>query len=158
MLTLNRIISLILISILPLSFTTLTSCKDCDCTEATFDVFDKKDIRDNREDSPFNQQLVAVYHFTQTTTLSIPENADCDCDTTKNVTRLSIENKTDKTLKINNYSVYFTYDKFQWVYRSSGITRIAPKTTLEVGEISTDDTNISRGYFTMFIELPEYED
>jgi hypothetical protein len=156
--TLTRIFALVInIALLPLSLVTLNSCKDCGCTESSSDATTSKDITDLNADSEFFEQQVAVFKLTQTTTFSIPNSSDCDCLDPRYATKLSITNKTNKTISIDQYTVYFTLDTFQWNYNKNTVTNIAPNSTLEVGEVSTDGTDITTGQMTIVMSGIEYD-
>jgi hypothetical protein len=153
-----RILALVInIALLPLSLATLNSCKDCGCTESSSDADASRDIKDLNTESEFYQQNVAEFKLTQTTTFSIPNSSDCDCLDPRYVTKLSITNKTNKTISIDQCTVYFTLDTFQWSYNKNTVTTIAPNSTLEVGEVSTDGTDITTGQMTIVMSGVEYE-
>jgi hypothetical protein len=101
--------------------------------------------------------IVLQARTSQTTTFSVPNSSDCDCLDPRYVTKLSITNKTNKTISISQYTVYFTLDVFQWSYDKNTVTTITPNSTLEVGEASTDGTDITTGQLTIMMGSIEYD-
>lgn len=157
---LNRTLSItFMLIILSFSCITFNSCSDddCKCTDSPSDVGFSKDIKELRQDHPYYQQVIAVFKLKQTTTEHVPSSDDCDCPATQYSTKLSITNKSDKTITLPQYSVYFTKDKFQWVYRSASPTTIAPHSSVGAGEVSVDATDISTGDFVFSVAPIEYE-
>ena len=145
------------IALLPLSLVTLNSCKDCGCTESSSDATTSKEIADLNPESEFFEQQVAVFKLTQTTTFSIPNSSDCDCLDPRYVTKLSITNKTNKTISIDQCALFLTLATYRWRYNKNTVTTIAPNSTLEVGEVSTDSSDITTGQLTIMMGEIEYD-
>ncbi len=113
------------------------------CSETTATNIRSINFFDRKATSPYFNQVVSNFKFTQlTTTWSGGTNCpQMDC-----VTTLLLQNSTHRTISFD-YNIIFTLNTNNWNYQ--GVATIAPDSTLSVGEINTSAGSIALGVFTL---------
>lgn len=101
----------------------------------------KKNVNgfDFRQASPYYNQVVANFKFTQTSTTYTGGN---DCKPMECVTTLSIQNVTTKKITFD-YNITFTLNFVSWNYQD--VATIEPSATLDIGQINNNCASLALG-------------
>ena len=141
----KNITSLTVLGILiaTLSLITVASCKKKKCKKDT--VTNTRTINgfDYRSTSPYYNQVVVNFKFSQSTNTYSGDGA---CPLIDCQTGLVIQNVTVKKITFD-YNIIFTLNAIQWNYQ--GVAVIDPGNSLNVGQVSNSCGSVSLGSFVI---------